>query len=153
MLFSIMSVCWYIRSVPLNRTIIVSNRWVPCQYNPISCQWVLFQYDSEDGIVLECNTIEEANAFIAQQQQNVMDHSKSWVTNHLKLPAPAVALIYEYTKAWTPPCPFFLIEEGELRVYVKWESDFCDPYNSQYIARNVETIIVLLFRGTPRICS
>jgi len=99
-------------------------RWVPC--------------DSNDSLVPECFNIEKANAFIAQQEK-LMDHSKSWVTSHLKLPAPAVALIHEYTKAWTPPRPFFFIEKGDLRVYVQWDSDFRDPCHSQYIARKRAT--------------
>jgi len=108
------------------------------------CSWNLARYV---GSVPECDTIEEANEFI-RQQQKVMDHSKSWVRNHLNLPAPAVSLIHEFAKAWTPPRPFFFFEKGDLCLQVNWlegnqinwlEGNQGANFESHYIARKRPT--------------
>mmetsp|Transcript_589 Transcript_589/g.1396 ORF Transcript_589/g.1396 Transcript_589/m.1396 type:complete len:245 (-) Transcript_589:59-793(-) len=105
----------------------------------VACRWIDTSYAYEikrnEGIVPMCDTVEEANAFIAQQQ-NIMDHSKSWIRNHLGLPTTAVALIHEYAKAWTPPNPFFFFEKGDLRIRVVWElGDRFGDTASEYVAR------------------
>ncbi len=120
------------------------NRIPTCTVNVFAhrfvCRWVdtPFGYSVKrnEGLVPMCDTLEEANVFIAQQQSTI-DHSKSWISNHLGLPTTAVSLIHKYAKAWTPPDPFFFFEKGDLRLRVLWfesgghESDSA----SEYIAR------------------
>jgi len=112
----------------------------------VVCSWNLNRYLCS---VPECDTIEEANEFITQQQK-VMDHSKSWVSNHLNLPAPAVSLIHKFAKAWIPPRPFFFFEKGDLCVQVNWlegnqgavnwlEGNQGANFESHYIARKRPT--------------
>ena len=103
------------------------------------CRWVDNSYahamEENEFLVPKCETVQEANAFIAQQQK-VYDHSKSWICNHLGLPTSAVSLIHEYAKAWTPPNPFFFFEKGDLRLRVEWaEQTFGRVATSEYVAR------------------
>ena len=109
--------------------------------NRVPCNWILSEHydDRCEGPVPECNTIEQANKFIAEQQ-GLKDHSKSWISNHLELPDPAVSLIHKYAKAWTPPIPFFFFERGDLCVKVDWENPHTPRQGqSQYIARKRPT--------------
>ena len=78
----------------------------------VDCRWIP-EYDKEDDTVPECETIEEANEFLAKQAN---------------------------ANAWTPPCPFFFFENGDLRIKVVWEKDVdVNDCISQYIARKRPT--------------